>query len=251
MRWLIAITLLASPAALAEEDAHLIAFTEGRYVEAVDLAQASPSPDRLAFAARSLLADAISANDYEPPLALLENAEQMAREALVMDPGHVEARLQLAIALSLKARPLSNREAMRAGFGKEAKDLADGVLLDDPDNTYAHGFLAVWHLEVRRRGGSIGASVLGASVKKARHHYHRAVELSPGDASVHWQYGRALTALHARKYRTEAEASLSAALSCESDSTLERVMRDRAQILQTALQSQKRSAVEKLAARML
>lgn len=251
MRWLIAITLFASPAALAEENSYQTAFTEGRYEEAVDLAQSISSPDRLAFAARSLLADAVSKSDFDPPLLLIDNAEQLAREALVMDSNHIEARLQLAIALSLKARPLSNREAMRAGYGEEAKDLADGVLLDDPDNTYAHGFLAVWHLEVRRRGGAIGASVLGASVKKARRHYQQAVELSPEDASVHWQYGRALTALNAKKYRGEAESALNAALSCRSNSMLEHVMQERAQVLQTVLHSQKRSATEKLAARML
>ena len=251
MRWVLPLLILASPIAAAEENAYLIAFTEGRYDEAAQLLDQSSSPDNLAFAARSLLADAMSAADYVPPEAHLDRAEMYARDALQADPNHIEARLQLAIALSLKARPLSTREAMRTGYGEQAKALVDGVLEDDPDNAYAHGFLSVWHIEVRRRGGAIGASVMGASVKKGRAHYQTAIAQSPGDASIHWQYARALTALNAKKFRDEIEAALDAALTCGAETTLEHVMQDRARVLQTTLHSQKRSVSERVASEML
>jgi tetratricopeptide (TPR) repeat protein len=185
------------------------------------------------------------------PLTSSKRAEGKARAALALDPTHIEGRLQLAIALSLKARALSNRAAMRAGYGDETKSLAKAVLEDDPDNKYANGFLAVWHLEARRRGGAIGASMLGASVKKARHHYSKAISTAPGDASIHWQYARALTALNAKKYRQEIDAALDAAMGCSTESQLERIMQDRAQILQSTLIEQKRSQAEEIAARML
>lgn len=242
---------LLSPAAQAEDEAHLIAFTEGRYEDAAILAQTTPSPDRQAFAARSLLAEAMSSPDFSPSPDLIVQAEALARAAVATDPAHVEGRLQLAIALSLKARPLSTREARRAGYGEDARDLAEAVLQDDPDNHYAHGFLAVWHLEVRRRGGAIGASILGASVKKGRAHYQSATAMAPDDASIHWQYARALAALNARKYREEISAALVAALDCDTDSTLEAVMRDRARTLRSALQTEKRSTTQRLAAEML
>lgn len=251
MRWTIALILALSPAAFAQEDAHLIAFTEGRYDDAVELAQRAETPDRLAFAARSLLADAISAPDFVPPPLLLDEAETLARGALAANPKHIEGRLQLAIALSLKARPLTTREAMRSGYGETAKALVEGVLEDDPKNPFAHGFLAVWHLEVRRRGGAFGASILGASVKKGRRHYQAAIEASPGDASIHWQYARALASLNAKKYRTEIETSLQTALECETESTLEGVMRRRAELLQYTLETESRSVTERLATEML
>ena len=243
--------LAFSPAALAQGDAHLIAFTEGRYDDAAELAQRTETPDRLAFAARSRLAEAMSSPDFVPPPFLLDEAEAFARAALEADPEHIEGRLQLAIALSLKARPLTTREAMRSGHGETAKALVEDVLEDDPGNPYAHGFLAVWHLEVRRRGGAFGASILGASVKKGRRHYHDAIEASPGDASIHWQYARALASLNAKKYRAEIETSLQAALDCNAESTLEDVMRRRAELLQFTLQNENRSVTQLLAAEML
>lgn len=251
MRWVFAAFLLASPVAHAEDEAQRIAFSEGRYHEAVLLSATQPSADNLAFSARSLLAEAVSDPGFIPPPHLLDDAEAKAREALTLEPDHVEARLQLAIALSLKARPLSNREAMRTGYGDEAKALADAALRDEPDNTYAHGFLAVWHLEVRRRGGAIGGSVMGASVRKARRHYSAAIQSAPDDASIHWQYARALTALNAKRYREEITSSLDAALGCQTETQLEDVMQRRAKALRDELETKSWKRAEKTAAQML
>ncbi len=251
MRYLLIALLLPAMSAYAEDQSHLIAFEEGRYEDAAALAERQATPDHLAFAARSILAEAMSSPDYEPPALLLDTAETKARDALAIDPDHIEARLQLAIALSLKARPLSNREGMKTGYGKDAKSLADSVLEDDPDNSYVHGFLAVWHLEVRRRGGSIGASVMGASVRKGREHYQRAIEIEPDDASLHWQYARALAALNSKKYKDEIVEALQASIDCNAESTLETVMKDRARILLTALQTDTRKTAERVAAQML
>lgn len=251
MRWLLVFLLLLPATAMADDEAHLVAFTEGRYNDAASLAGDVPTPDNLAFAARSLLAQAMSAEDFMPSPQLIDQAEGLSRRALSADPEHVEARLQLAIALSLKARPMSRREAMRSGHGETSRKLSEAVLADDPDNIYAHGFMSVWHVEVRRRGGAIGASMLGASVKQGRKHYSRAAAIAPDDASVHWQYARALAALNARKYRVEIDNALAAAVACQTETTLEAVMRDRAGVLQSALETEKRSVVQRLAAEML
>jgi len=251
MRRLLALFLLFTPAAFADHAAQLIAFTEGRYGEAVTLAEAEPSADNLAFAARSLLAEAMSAPDHIPPQALAEQAEAYARRAIAAEPGHVEGRLQLAIALSLRARPLSNREARRSGFGSEAKTLAEAVLKDDPANAYAHGFMAVWNIEVVRRGGSLGSAVMGASVRQGKRHYAHAIAADADDASTHWQYARALTALNAKKYRNDIDTALAAALAAHPGSALERTMQARALELRTALDTQSRKACERLAETML
>lgn len=251
MRCLIALLLMATPAAMAEDNAYQIAFTEGRYDDAAALAQIEPTADGLAFTARSTLADAMSSPDYNPPSDLLDHAEQLARMALEQDPAHLEARLQLSIALSLKSRTLSIREIRRSGYGDESKALVETVLRDDPNNIYAHGFFAVWNLEVRRRGGAIGASMMGASVKKARRHYQTAIALSPDDASLHWQYARALAALNAKKYRNEIEAALLAAHQCSVDTSLEQVMQERAALLMSALNTKRASETEKIARIML
>ncbi len=249
----IALLIATSPAAAADEGPNMLAFTEGRYTQAALEAteQVPESPDALAFAARCYLAQAMSADNFIPPQDAVVRAEALARQALETDPDHIEGRLQLAIALSLRARPLTTRQAMKAGYGGDAKDLAKAVLEDDPTNQYAHGFLAIWNIEVVRRGGSIGSSVLGASVKKARRHYESAVAQDNDDASTYWQYARALTALNAKKYRAEIDLALDAAVTSSTDSELERVMQARAQTLKDALETMKRKDVQRLAAEML
>lgn len=229
----------------------VVAFEQGQYRQAAVEAEAAQTPDSLAFAARCLLAEAMSAADYEPPEALILRAEALARQAVAREPEHIEGRLQLAIALSLRARPMSTREAMRSGFGDEAKELVASVLEDDPENFYANGFMAVWNIEVVRRGGSFGSAIMGASVKKGHGFYASALAVERDDAATHWQYARALAALNARKYRGEIDAALSAALSAEAETELERVMQARAAKLQDALATQKRRDVEALAAAML
>ncbi len=251
MKYLIALLLMLAPCAAADESAQTSAFSQGRYEEIIALAESEPNADNLAFAARSLLAKAMSSADQTPPPSLAQLAEDYARRALSVDAHHVEARLQLAIALSLQARPMSAREAMRAGYGTQARDLVETVLSDTPDNAYAHGYMAVWNIEVVRRGGRFGAAMLGASVRKARAHYTKAIAVDASDASTHWQYARALTALNARKYRRDIDTALDAALVVETESELERTMQARAQQLKTALETQSRKACEQLAKRML
>lgn len=246
-----ALLLLVSPAAFAEDEAQLLAFSDGRYDEAVALTDAAASPDTLAFTARCLLAEAVSAPDHAPPLELVSEAEQLARQALVTTPNHLEARLQLAIALSLKARPLSARQAMRSGSGEEARQLAQSILEDDPGNAYAHGFLAVWHLEVRRRGGALGASIMGASVNRGRQHYRAALSAAPDDAAIHWQYARALAALNVKKYRTEIDDALNLAQVAAVETRLESLMQSRARALQGMINTESRAEVQRTAAEML
>ena len=162
----------------------------------------------------------------------------------------VQARLQRAIALSLILRPMTTREARKTGWAEEARDLARSVLADEPANVYAHGFLSVWNVEVVNRGGRIGALIMGAGVSDGRDHYEAAIAAMPDDASVHWQWARALAALNARKYRADVLAALDAALACPVESELERTMQARAALLKTEMLQDPRRAGE-LAARML
>ncbi|MEL7231457.1 MAG: hypothetical protein AAGJ85_02985 [Pseudomonadota bacterium] len=251
MRYAILAALLISAPANAAPEWLSVAFEDGRYSDAASEAEAAQTADSLAFAARCKLAEAMSNPDFEPPIALVFEAEALARRALELEARHIEGRLQLAIALSLRARPLSTRQAMRSGFGHEAKALVEAVLEDDPDNFYAHGFMAVWHIEVVRRGGSVGSAVMGASVRKGRRHYEAALAINSDDASTHWQYARALTALNAKKYRADIDTALISAITVDAPTALDRVMQDRARDLAQAITTQPRRDVEALAEHML
>lgn len=230
-------------------DAAEAAFLAGEYDAVVAALARKADADSCAFSARALLAKAMT-GPADPPDALLHAALDKAEEAIAADPRHVEGRLQRAIALSLILRPMSVHEARKTGWGDTARDLAEAVLADDPQNFYAHGFLSVWHVEVVRRGGVVGSMMMGASVRQGRRHYEAAAGLAPDDASVHWQWARALAALNARKYRKEINAALKAAAAAPVDSEMERVMQARAALLGVQMQIDLRAA-EALARRML
>ena len=228
----------------------LAAFDEGRFETAARLSRSGDSADAKALAARALLAEGIC-GDGQPPAALLDEADRLARAALDRNPDHLEGQLQLAIALSLKARPLSTREAMRTGYGGQARDLARAVLKQAPDNGYAHGFLSVWHLEVVRRGGALGATVMGASVGEAVEHYREADRLLSRDPSVHWQFARALAAHDARAYRGWIDYALSKALVLPAETAVEETMAARARRLKDVLEQGDLKAAERLAQSLL
>jgi len=238
MRLIFLVAVLLWPAANAEPAAMTIAFTEGRYSDAAAIARADQDADGYAFAARANLAEAMSASEGEPSPELVETAERLCLSALNIDPKHVEARLQLAIALSLKARPMSSGAALRSGYGEKARQLAESVLRDDPDNFYAHGFMAIWHLEVVRRGGRLGAAMFDASREAARTHYIRARAIRDDDAATHWQYARALAALDHKRHESVIVAALDRALASPVRSELEELMQLRAGELQACMRSQ-------------
>lgn len=247
---LLAFAMLSASPALADVHAASDAFRAGHYDAAFDQAGAEPTADAHALRARALLAKAMSGEE-EPPRQLLDKALGEAEAALAQEPRHAEGRLQKAIALSLILRPMPLNEARRTGYGDVSKSLAEAVIAQDPANHYAHGFLAVWHVEVVRRGGALGAMMMGASVKTAQHHYAEATRLAPDDIGLRWQWARALAALDAKKYRSEIEAELSVALAAVPASDMDRVMQVRSGILFDVLKAAPRpSETQALAQRM-
>lgn len=225
-------------------------FARGEYLAAASTAETAAGADDLAFAARALLAQCMTGSS-EPDPGLVDRAVKDAEAALKIDPGHEEGRLQLAIALSLKSRPMDAMAAWSAGYGEKGKKLAEGVLKSDPRNFYAHGFLAVWNVEVERRGGGMGAWMLGASLDAARKHYDSARLLAPDDVGVHWQYARALAALDLNRHWNEVSTVLSRAMAAVATDHVEQVMQARAEQLLGALQAGDRDAAQKLAREML
>jgi len=226
------------------------AFQAGQYDLALQEAAGDQSADAHALRARVILAK-VMCSGREPDIVALKQALAAAEAALKLDQGHGEGRLQKAIALSLLTRPMNLSEANDSGYGPKARLLAEAVLEDDPANHYALGFLAVWHVEVHRRGGTLGAVVMGASLKTARANYAEAVRLAPQDAGLRWQWARALAAYDPKKYHAEIAAELEAALAIDPQTELDRVMQGRAAELLEVVETRKPREIEKTAQAML
>lgn len=251
MKKIVALLLIASPMAEAQQPEAVDAYIEGDYSRVVTLAETSETTDDLALAAQSVLAEAISADEENPDPNALSEAERLARAALARDPGNLEAKVQLAIALSLKARPMSLGDARRSGYGELSKDLAEEVLAVEPNHHLANGFMAVWNAEVVRRGGSFGALIMGAGLKNGQQYYLTASRVDPDNASIHWQWARALASINPKKYRDEINGSLSLALNAHVDDALEGVMQDRARRLVTLMDAEDFDEAEALSQRLL
>jgi tetratricopeptide (TPR) repeat protein len=248
--WIVVAALTMGRASAQSPSAELAdKYARGEYLEVADAAEAAAGANDLAFAARALLAHCLTGPD-EPDVAIIDRASKDAEAALKIDPVHDEGRLQLAIALSLKSRGMDAMDALNRGYGEKGRELASEVLQSNPGNYYAHGFLAVWNVEVRRRGGSIGAAFMGASLKDGRRHYDEAIRLAPNDIGIHWQYGRALVALSARDHGDEAARILARATSSDARDHVEQVMQERARTLSDVLRND-RKAAQKLARKML
>ncbi|MEQ1609517.1 MAG: hypothetical protein ABL956_11210 [Hyphomonadaceae bacterium] len=237
---------LPPPASAHPTSSELAAmFARGDYMAAAQEAEADAGADDLAFAARALLAYCMTGTG-EPNDDIVERASRNAEAALKLEPGHEEGRLQLAIALSLKSRRMDVMGAWTSGYGEKGRKLAEDVLKADPSNFYALGFLAVWNIEVERRGGSLGAWAMGASLDKARSYYDAATRLAPDDVGIHWQYARALVALDASEHAAQASQALARAIAANAGDHVEQVMQSRAAQLAEALTGDKESA-QKLA----
>lgn len=241
---------LASAAAVPVSEEVFARFARGAYLESAAFAEQSGDAEGLAFAARSLLA-ACMTGEGEPDPGMLDRAQALAQAALARAPESADARLQLAIAVSLKSRAMDMFDALDAGYADDGKRLALEALQRDPANPYVRGFLAVWNIEVRRRGGVIGAEFMGASLENARILYREAAELAAGDVGVHWQYARALAAFELRSHREEVSAALARALAVRPDNHLEQVMQARARQLAEAIARGDLSDAQDLAKRLL
>ena len=222
---------IAAPAAWSDDTARLTAYNDGDFEGAYSLAQTeAETTDTLAFMARAILADCIVVG-IDPPNEQLKRAESIAVRALQNDGDNLEAKLQLAISLSIQARYMSLNEARKSGYGELSRQLANEVLEAEPENVWAHGFLSVWNVEVRRVGGMIGAQIMGASVNKAEEHFRAATAADPGNLTVRWQYARALAALDTDRYQAQILSVLGDIAAREPDDAIERSLHLRAAAL--------------------
>jgi hypothetical protein len=201
------------PAALAH-------YTAGRFLDAAnDAARRPQSADSLAFAARSLLAACVMGAADCP--ALLSRAEQLARTALRLAPRSVEARLQLAVVYGMRGRRASAGEAFARRYAPRGRRLIEQALAIAPDNAEARALLGVWHLEVLRRGGRLGAMVYGARVGAGVAAFDRALVLAPEDSMIKLHYAAALLCLDFPRNEAQVRRLLAAVSASEPHSALD------------------------------
>lgn len=191
-----ALAVRASNAHAAAIDARARAdFAAGRWRQAANLASRSHDADNLAFAARSLLASALLSASSNNRTSDITQARQFAEAALIVDPRHIEGRLQLATALGLQARLGSPTRAFAAGLPQRVRRLLNSVLRDAPDQAWTYALLGGWHLEGLRIGGRAAQTMLGADIGQGKAAFANAMRLEPTQAATPFYFAASLLAL--------------------------------------------------------
>lgn len=228
--------MLAVPAVAATlpEAEHL--YRQGNFRAAALAGQSSGSADGVTLAARARLVRAAYLLPPSEAREELEDAERLARAVLEKNPDHVEALLNLAIALGYRSRIAGEVSAHFSGMGKEAKRAIDRALALAPDSAWALAVEGGWHAEVVSEGGSMLANLLyGANRRKALDAFEKAVRQDGDNLIVRLEYAKALVKLKGRDGWRAASRHLDRALSIEPRGHFDTLLRDKARLLKEAI----------------
>lgn len=228
----------ASGAAAQIPDRALRAFDEGQFLTAAKIAEATGDADGLAFAARALIADAVT-RDHVFCLQCLLQAEATAKQAIKRDPHFAEGYIQFAIAMGFRGRLMSVSDALSEGLPEKGRDAILKALELDPSNNWARAALGGWHLEVVHRAGRVVASVVyAASEEEGVKNFRKALAVEPDSLLLHFHFALSTLAVDVEKYRAEAGRVLDEGQKDPHTDALTRQMRALADELQAALRTQ-------------
>ncbi len=197
-------TVWASPLRAEPADTAARLYASGDFLAAADAADDLASPGNFTLAARALLAACVIGGARGQIGELLDRAERMAGEALSLDSGAVDARLQLALVYGMRGRRASLAEAFARGYAPRGRRLINQALALAPGDARPYALLGAWHLEVLRRGGAAGAFAYGARFADGAAAFEQALTLAPDDLMIPLQYAIALIELDARAHAERA-----------------------------------------------
>ena len=220
-------------------------FDSADYLKAASLAARVNTASSLALAAQASLTHAIYMADPSQRPTEVQRGAKFASKALALDPGHVEARLSLVVALHQQARAASPVSAYFQGFADQARGHLKIALQLDPRNPWAHSLLGGWHFEVVRLAGPLLAkNLLGASLTDGRTAFSKAINLSPENVVLQYNFARALLLNDPDTNRTAAIHALEAALAATPTNHLDKMMSTRARAILDAMNSASSKALQ-------
>ena len=189
-----ALVLLAADASAQSLDDAKSAFTDGRFLEAADLAEAVGTSDGYALAARSLAVHGYYVAAKEDRKGIFERAMRFGEEAVRADSANAEAHFQSAHAVGRFAQVAGMMTALRQGLGGKTRDLIEAALALNPDFPEALIALGGWHADVAS-AGRVARWMYGRNREDAIAHFEHALELAPDSKAVLLEYARRLPQL--------------------------------------------------------
>ena len=224
--------VLALAGALAQERNPRALLNEGEFAAAWAAGNASSRTADVLVAAEAanLMAQYRAQTDAERRV-WLERAQQAARRAVALDPESAEGYYQLAHAQAEVIRFVG--VLAKLGLASEIKRNLERALELDPNHARAVMGLALWHLQLARRGFGW---LYGASLGEVVPLFEWALTLEPQNVEIRKNYGFALMQLGRRD---AARAQLERALALPVQSVPDRLHHDRAAELLRKLRTPK------------
>lgn len=233
-RTVVAAALLAAltglPVAAGPLDAARAAWSEGRFVEAADLAEAAGGAKGFAFAAESLAVQAFYVAPEADRPALFDRALALVARALEAKPDAAFTHMAAARVMGRHGQTLTTGEAQDLGYGTKIRDILKRALELEPDSAQAMTGLAAWNARVVSVLGSfLGSITYGARESTALELFDRVLKLAPGEKVPRYEYARALRLLEGDMDR--AKELLRQALALPAKNAYQRIIDERAAAL--------------------
>jgi hypothetical protein len=205
---------------------------------AATLARALGSAEGFALAAQATLVEATYLSPEDGKQALFTQAAADAEAALTRDPNHIDAHLQLAIALGQLAELEDPVSAHVNGYARRGKALIDQALALDPANPWARALLGMWHLRiVERAGDALAESLYGASRAQGVPLCAATLAEPYGAAALKYGCARLLLELDPDQFASTVAQTLAAVKEAEPQDAADRLVQAEAGRLLAALKT--------------
>lgn len=229
--------LLAGAAGAQTMEQARAAHAEGRFVDAAEVGVAFKTSEGYALAAQALAMQGYVVAKDEDKQGFYQRSVELAEEAVRLDPANPEAHIQLAHARGRYAQTIGFLQAVTGGYATKVRESVEEALRLDPDKAAGHLSLATWHAEIVHAAGGMARFLYGATAKKARGHYERALALMPDAKVVCVEYAYGLLLLDEEGNREEARRLLERAVKKPSKDAVDRFYHKRAVVRLAALES--------------
>jgi len=234
----LAIFMIFTITASAGADDALTSFNQGDYAAAIRLGDAETTPGGIMAAARAHMVFGGFYEEREAALIALSRAKVLVDKVLAGDENNLEARTTMALILGFQAKAkMSLRGVTRV------KKLILETLALHRDSGLAHGALAGWYSEVSA-AGILPRIVLGASRRRAAVAFNDALQRSPRDFGLQYQYGKFLSRGN-KAERAEAIIVFKGIIAAKSEIAIEKLLQEKSAIILAALHSNSKRKIKK------
>jgi len=160
-------------------------YEQGDFDGSAKLAVHINTADGYSLAARARLMKARFYPQLENRPDLLQQVINDATLALELEPDHLDAHLQMAMALGMLADERNPVAAYLRGYAVRGRQHIDQALKIAPDDPWANGLLGMWHLQIVHRATAfMGEQLYEASVEDGLYYCDRARQLSRDELQV-------------------------------------------------------------------